>query len=202
MSEFYSKWACTMPGVTAPVETVAGIESLLSRLSNIFDISDGSKLFRAFLGALTRAINDTRIKRIDTINQFSVQAASGAYLDEHGKFYSVSRYAGESDDEYRQRILANIGRFYGTRKSVEDAIAVFVARDKIVIYEFGRDLWVLGVSQLGVDTILRDTPLGPFTFEVVIFDGVSFSDRVKQNIQRAIDMAKMAGTSYTISYVA
>lgn len=41
----------------------------------------------------------------DFLEQFFLQEATGKYLDLHGKTYNVLRKLGESDEEYRQRII-------------------------------------------------------------------------------------------------
>lgn len=83
----------------------------ISNLSN--EDSDGYKLFDLTLGYGVDKINDK-----DLMSQLFIVTATGDYLDLQGNMRNVYRFEGESDDDYRKRILASIN-FYLTIDSIK-----------------------------------------------------------------------------------
>lgn len=143
---------------------------ILANLPSYFDLHDRSKLFWALVRALGRALDDVDAEHFSNHELFRVVTATGEALDKHAVLYGVKRFSGETDKDFRARILASLAQLSGTRSSVEAAVAAFVPRTDFVIFEFGQDSWVLGESQLGHDTIIRAAPMAPFNFEVFVND--------------------------------
>lgn len=180
---------------------MARIDDLVEKLSSIFDRYNTNLEFYKFLRSLAQALDGVDIEADNNLLRFSVQIATGQYLDAHGKFYSVPRTAGESDVDYRKRIIASLAQYSGTRKSVEDAVLAFVNEEDLTIFEFGHDQWILGESQLGYDTIIKDVPLGPFEFEVYVYNSATRTQKQKDDIINAVNQAKMAGARAYIYFI-
>lgn len=78
-------------------------EDRLNPVSNLSNPeSDGYKLFDFTIGYELDKIDDE-----DLLKQLFVNTATGDYLDLHGSIYGVYRYDGESDDDFRNRIINN-----------------------------------------------------------------------------------------------
>lgn len=188
--------------------------ALLALLPSYFDIEDTSKLFYALFDAFGQALDGGDSDQDP--NQWRVQTATGEALDRLADFFGVSRFAGETDTAFRARILASLASRSGTRKSVHDAVALYVPDPLFTIFEFGSDSWVLGDSALGYDTIIRTDPLGPFEFEVYVitsgeggfygptqpfYSSPPLTAEDQARIRAAVKDAKMAGTVDNVFFV-
>lgn len=83
-----------------------------------------SKL-EAFAVELTRA----REQIVQMLRQMSTTTADGEWLDEIGGYYAVPRLAGESDQSYGPRIIAEVLRPRANNVAMEEAIKVFTGQD-------------------------------------------------------------------------
>lgn len=82
-------------------------DNIFKRLTNIFTRNPTSNLYQIVQGA-GAALDQVDPGQINLAGQFSVTTATGSALDNHGNDWGVSRRAGESDDSYRPRILAQL----------------------------------------------------------------------------------------------
>lgn len=78
-------------------------EGIINRLSSTTGLkinTDAGRLINYTIGEFLQRENDEPF-----FEQFFVQEATGKYLDLHGQEYGVYRKVGETDDDYRKRII-------------------------------------------------------------------------------------------------
>lgn len=104
----------------ASTERLERMKTNLPGWWNIDDNSTTTQLLRAYCEEL-----DDVASEIDFVElQVFISTASGQALDDLAKLFRLSRRAGETDDEFRDRILAYFKQFSGggTAQSIIDAV--------------------------------------------------------------------------------
>jgi len=90
-------------------------------LKNVFDISDGTyvdKLMKTYANSNQDISHeDDNVKR-----GYSIENSEYTDLDLHGVGYDVLRKPGESDRDYRERIIANLTAPKNTKQAILDAL--------------------------------------------------------------------------------
>lgn len=139
-------------------------------------------------------------------NSFNVNQAVGAYLDNLGAVYGVSRQTDEGDTAYRKRILASASRGSGYAESIRNAIGSVVVdtstgdtigANNVVVLDNGlEDPSILPKSEDG-SIYAHSIPVAPHSVLIsVLSDG---GDGENAKIAAAIRSTKSAGCGYTAS---
>lgn len=139
-------------------------------------------------------------------NSFNINQAVGAYLDNLGAVYGVSRQTDEGDTAYRKRILASASRGAGYAESIRNAIGSVVVdtstgdtigANNVVVLDNGmEDPSILPKSEDG-SIYAHSIPVAPHSVLVsVLSDG---GDGENAKIAAAIRSTKSAGCGYTTS---
>jgi hypothetical protein len=143
-------------------------DNLLKRLTNVFTQSPTSVLYQLLTGVGV-ALDSVDPAQIGLAEQFAVSTSSGTYLDKHGADWGVYRRVGESDDSYRQRILAQLPRYASgpTVESMKAIVRAFTGVDPD-IFEYGPDSFTMGVSTMG--TFGFSSSDAAFNFLVTVYN--------------------------------
>lgn len=88
--------------------------------------------------ALTFMFVDTLGVNAQNANNFNPENAIGSYLDSLGKLWNVGRFEGESDSDYRNRILRSQSRGNGFTESVRQSISQIVGVGGCVVLNNGH----------------------------------------------------------------
>lgn len=141
--------------------------------TDISDFSDGS-VIKSLLDVIYDEIAEVREDFSDSIPLFYLSTSSGEYLEEIGKLFNCERNPGESDDNYRYRIVRQTQKL---AKANETAIRLGC------------------ISVNGVhDIILRDYVRGTGTFDAyVITEDPRTPTDVVENVQEKIDEIQAKG---------
>lgn len=73
-------------------------------------------------GAVTEGLDIYTVALENFYSETTVQTATGVYLRNHGVLYGVTPFVGESDDDYRERILAAIKTGMLTIPAIQAAV--------------------------------------------------------------------------------
>ncbi len=119
---------------------------LLDKLTSVFTKNSNSEV-----GYLSGAIDDSTSKVVtqmaDMDNQSAIPTATGEWLDSWGTRFNVPRNTGESDDNYRTRILSSVTNQTSTIPALIAAVKRALGDDTIVTAEETyQDLRVFNVS--------------------------------------------------------
>ena len=126
-------------------------------------------LSNRLFGALTvSAVADLRDPYRELMRSFSLGTAVAEYLDQQGQEWSLGRPFGMTDTQYEQllRFLSSARSEGLTRDFIVRLLAILAgpgALYGIVIPVGTESQWILGVSQLGIDTILGTISQGFLT---------------------------------------
>jgi hypothetical protein len=86
----------------------------------------------AFFESLAGELDALRLSIGEALKQLSTRTASDAWLDELGGYYGIPRIAGEPDESYGPRIIAEVLRPRGNNVALEMAIKTFTGQDATV----------------------------------------------------------------------
>lgn len=134
------------------------------------------EVYTAILGAVGTALDSLDPFQMGLPSEFAVTTATGEALDKHGADWGVPRRAGETDNDYRIRILAMLF-IYANSASVAGitaAVALFTGANPIFI-DCSSDGWICSVSSC-LDSAMSDLA-GVFTVYIYVQnpDSVSYS---------------------------
>lgn len=143
------------------------------------------------IGALTNLFVDICGVNAQNINSMNIEQAIGAFLDSLGAMWGIARLEGESDGEYRKRILASASRGSGFASSIANAIGNVLGVTKVVVLDNGNeDPAVLPVDAAG-NPYPHSIAVDPHSVFISVLGG-STSD-----IMNAIAKTKSAGCGFT-----
>lgn len=109
------------------------MSNILSNLTRVFN-KKSSRELKFTTGAIDRALTMASTD-VNLLNlEFVITTSTGEWLDEWGSWFGVARLEGETDEDYRNRILASCIRPKSTIPSIEDAIQSYLG-DKDVNIE-------------------------------------------------------------------
>ena len=125
--------------------------------------------------------------------------ASGSYLDLHGSERSVTRYAGESDDSYRQRIRY-IENTTSRQTLFELVKAVMSNGDPIIV-----ENWQSGFADAGfyadcADNVAVSKRKNYNRFTVIVPPQTGDDSYIKGAIVQVLDDNKALGVFYDVEY--
>ena len=118
-------------------------------------------------------------------NQNNVTYATGAYLDSCGALFSISRREGESDDNYRKRILESQSRGTSFVESIRNAISSVEGVNSVCVLN----------NDTPQDVVLPNAEYGIIVPPHSIF--ISVNGGNNNDIANAIFSTKSAGCGYT-----
>ena len=100
----------------------------------------------AILNAIDKQLEEMELETIQSKSQSAIYTATGWFLDNAwGKWFGVKRKTGESDSDYRDRIIEKVNIPRGTVESVKYGIREFLENEYvgIEIYEPWEDIFYL-----------------------------------------------------------
>lgn len=169
------------------------------------------EVYSAILGAIGYALDQydpTRIIYSDAIpgvivtvqnnlaSEFSVTTATGTALDLHGFDWGVIRRSGETDNDYRSRILSMLPLYVNgpTVPGIEAIVRPFTGEVPI-IFEYGPSAFTMGESAIGDAGFSTSTDV--FTFEIHVQNPNNLSyDHL--DMESAVSKAKLARSTAII----
>lgn len=121
---------------------------MLKFLSSVFkNVGKGGEVHNAVLNALDKAMEDLNEVSDQLKKELAIDTASGEWLDKWGEWFGVSRKAGESDGEYRERILGVLQYEKITIPAIIFYVKKILGEDTVVtIYEPYVDLRIFNRS--------------------------------------------------------
>jgi hypothetical protein len=161
-------------------------DNLLKRVTNVIAKSANSVWYQ-ILGGVGVALDQVDPAQIQLADQFSVTTATGSALDKHGADWGVPRRYNESDESYRQRILAQLPRYASgpTVANIKAVVRAFTGVDPD-IFEFGPDGFTMGYSTMGEFGFSAQNET--FSFQVTVYN----PNNVTYNQQDLIDAVNQA----------
>lgn len=174
---------------------------ILKTLSRIFKKNPVGEL-RNVTGAINASLNNT-VLDIDQLNlQYEITTASGRWLDEYGSWFKIPRLSNESDDSYRQRILAVASKPKNTIAALQQTMGTFlngIAPTSIKIYEPYHNVRKFNSSTFsGPDRYQDDVYMRTAVVDVI----VPSPGTITSSARDAMDQARAAGVKlyYTVLY--
>lgn len=142
----------------------------------------------AYMEAIARELSEARTQIGEAVKQITVETAEGHWLDVLGDQYNVPRHAGESDERYAPRIIAEVLYNRSNNYAIADAISrVTGAKNVRVIDAPPQEVPIPGggtAMSYGLFDVLYD-------FEL---DGGDDIDAFARWVRRTIDDFRAAGT--------
>lgn len=123
--------------------------NLFKRITNVFTQSTTSVLYQIING-IGSGLDTVDPNQIGLADQFSVTSSSGSALDKNGADWGLNRRSGETDDAFRQRILAELPTYASgpTVSNIKAVVRAFTKADPD-IFEYGPDGFTMGASAMG-----------------------------------------------------
>ncbi|QNO01278.1 putative tail sheath protein [Lactobacillus phage Lbab1] len=148
-------------------------------------------VLKSLADSLSDAERDTLSKKIQLI----FETATGEYLDEYGKWFGVSRYPNEDDNDYRERIKHYLLIPRSTVKGIIEGIQYYLndTKAQISIYEPWKNIFYLNKSNLN-----GDDHLPGFYYRYAVID-VHIDRPMSQAIHDAIEAFKPAGVKFYVT---
>jgi hypothetical protein len=170
-------------------------KNILNRLSNIFT-SDPNSNLGSLIGAIGERLDAVDPNQTNLANQFSVSTATGEFLDMNGNDFGVNRRLGESDDDYRKRILAVVPIYTNgpTVPAISQIVQNFTGVAPMII-EFGPDGFTMGVSPMG-QFIFDSDDNDNFVFQVQVQNPNNVPYK-RKDLEQAVNDAKPARSTAT-----
>jgi hypothetical protein len=148
-------------------------------------------VLKSLADSLSDAERDTLSKKIQLI----FETATGEYLDEYGKWFGVSRYPNEDDNDYRERIKYYLLIPRSTVQGIIEGIQYYLNDTKahISIYEPWKNIFYLNKSNLN-----GDDHLPGYYYRYAVID-VHIDRPMSQAIHDAIEAFKPAGVKFYVT---
>ncbi|AIW03481.1 baseplate protein [Bacillus phage Moonbeam] len=159
-------------------------------------IEDKRSANAAILAAVDRELKDTEQETIKSKLLMSLNSSEGEWLDQYGKLFGLLRKENETDETYRNRIIAYILLKRGTIPAIKAAIQEFLGDygDYIEIYEPYKNVFTLNKSKLnGPDHFLGEY------YRVAVID-IKISRPFPIGIIDVINEFKPAGVTFRLTY--
>lgn len=169
------------------------MQNILNRLSNIFTKSSNTNLGQ-LIGAIGEQLNKVDPSQTDFDQQFAVSTANGNGLDLNGQDWEIVRKSGESDNDYRKRILAVMPVYTTgpTVTAIKQIVNNFTGVDPIIL-EYGPESFTMGVSPMG-SFVFGDEDQFTFQVQVQNPNGVPYNH---SDLEAAVNFAKPARSKAT-----
>lgn len=143
------------------------------------------------IGMLTNLFVDVCGVNAQNMNSMNIEQAVGSFLDSLGAMWGIARLEGESDGEYRKRILASASRGSGFASSIANAIGNVSGVTKVVVLDNGNeDPAVLPVDATGTP-YPHSIAVDPHSVFISVLGGTA------SDIISAIAKTKSAGCGFT-----
>jgi hypothetical protein len=148
-------------------------------------------VLKSLADSLSDAERDTLSKKIQLI----FETATGDYLDEYGKWFGVSRYPNEDDNDYRERIKYYLLIPRSTVQGIIEGIQYYLndTKAQISIYEPWKNIFYLNKSNLN-----GEDHLPGYYYRYAIID-VHIDRPMSQAIHDAIEAFKPAGVKFYVT---
>lgn len=174
------------------VSVVPDVSTVKQKIVTAFESIFGSEVstdettpIGRFIEAITLLFVDVLGVNAQNANSFNPNQALGQYLDAIGKIWGVTRLVGESDANYRNRILASQSRGSGYAQSISQAISHVENVTSVCVLENGE----------GDVAVVRGIALPAHSVFVAV-GGTGYDDA---DVAQAIYESKSAGCGYQIN---
>lgn len=170
---------------------------MLRYLSSIFKRStDGNDVHKAVLGSIENQL-DTLNDDIDQLkNELAIDTADSVWLDKWGEWFGVTRKVGESDDDYRQRIIGALQNEKVTIPAIIEMTKLVLGEDTLVqIYEPYHNLRIFDISSFSQDGAFQD---GSY-YTTAVFDLI-VNKPITDELIFVINLIKAAGVTPYFTY--
>ena len=149
----------------------------------------------AVLKSLADSLSDAESNTLSKKIQLIFETATGEYLDEYGKWFGVSRYPNEDDNDYRERIKYYLLIPRSTVQGIIEGIQYYLndTKAQISIYEPWKNIFYLNKSNLN-----GDDHLPGYYYRYAIID-VHIDRPMSQAIHDAIEAFKPAGVKFYVT---
>lgn len=159
--------------------------------SIIYNILDELPSYRAkgeesntykFMNGFALELEAFTIEEMRMVNEIHISTATGSYLNDIGKFYELVRREGETDEQFRARIMAefNLNVGSGTQEAIKDVFEFTLNTSETAITLVEVEPLKVGVvltlttSQITLIPILRELANKAKAGGVHIFIGIGF----------------------------
>ena len=153
----------------------------------------------AILDAIDGLLSDAEEETLNAKSQSYLNKATGDYLNVWGDWFGVTRKDGESDVNYRKRIIEYVNIPRGTNQALILAIQRYMYDGKpgavgVEIYEPWRNIFTLNKSKLdGLDGLMGDF----FRFAVI---QVNIGEPFDEDLEAYLNGFKTAGVKMILNY--
>ena len=158
------------------------IDNMIKRLTDVFNREDTSNNYK-FLSIDGQQYDDLNDMLIDVSNSHYVSTADGVSLDSIALIVGLVRRTGETDVQFRARILARVTGFIGggTKSSIANSVAQFIDTDvfAISVIDSYLDAGAYGHFSVYIDT----------TYPWIVVQGIN-------DLTLLINQIKAAGTVF------
>lgn len=166
-------------------------------LPSIFKRKNANKDHEAFLGAITKKLDEVNANTDQMRKELSPATASDTWLEEWGSWFNRARLANESDEELRERIFEVLDE-RATIPALEKATKKILGDDTIVrIYEPYRDMRIFNSSTFSGKGRFQDKDY----YRIGVVD-IIVNKPITKELIAFMEIIKAAGSSIKFTYKA
>lgn len=166
--------------------------NVINLLNNIFRRNNvTSEEHDAVIGSIANQLDIAKQDMELLKNETSLKDAAGVWLDEWGSWFSITRNRGESDEDYRGRIIAVISNPHSTIPAIEGAIRKYYAGKDVgvSIYEPYTNIFTHGKSDFsGSDKIQSGT-----YYRSAVIDIEVTGDKITESLRDSVNLVRASG---------
>lgn len=170
-------------------------EYLWKLLHRPFKFSEDIRRFTTVIGSL---LDDTKQVIFAVRRVWFLRTCPVEVLGEFGNEYGMPQLTGESDEQYRTRLINVFDWYYwmGTNYGVLRVIS-FVLNVECRIREYQVDCWKLGRNHLGRDTRLFDPS---YLYKFGLYFARELTSDEEQLVRKVVNAVKEAHTIFILKY--
>lgn len=186
--DYITKNGTLMPN-TAKIRS--GVEDGMKKIFGEGFSTDPYTINGRLIDALTKLFVDTCGVCAQNANSLNPSHAVGAMLDMIGSIWGISRLDGETDADYRKRIVGSASRGSGFAASIANAIGNVQGVQKVIVLDNGNeDPAILPRDEYG-NAYAHSIAVDPHSVFISVLGGST------SNIMSAIAKTKSAGCGFT-----
>lgn len=186
--DYITKNGTIMPN-TAAIRS--GVEDGMKKIFGEGFSTDPYTINGRLIDALTKLFVDTCGVCAQNANSLNPSQAAGSMLDMVGAIWGIPRLEGETDADYRKRIIGSASRGSGFAESIANAIANVQGVQKVIVLDNGNeDPAILPRDEYG-EAYAHSIAVDPHSVFISVLGGTS------AGIISAIAKTKSAGCGFT-----